>query len=121
MKPEWNNFACYTYKKKGSEVCSAHYIRECVLDEVVLEDLRRVTAMAREHTREFAEYIAGRQSAEIQREIRRQEKELTAVGKRAAELEAIFKRLYEDSVLGRITTEQFQALSGSYTRETGPA
>ena len=36
MKPEWNNFACYTYKKKGSEVCSAHYIRECVLDEVVL-------------------------------------------------------------------------------------
>ena len=117
MKPEWNNFACYTYKKKGSEVCSAHYIRDCVLDEVVLEDLRRVTAMAREHTREFAEYIAGRQSAEIQREIRRQEKELTAVGKRAAELEAIFKRLYEDSVLGRITTEQFQALSGSYTEK----
>ena len=117
MKPEWNNFTCYTYKKKGAEVCSAHYIRECVLDEVVLEDLRRVTAMAREHTGEFAEYIAGRQSAEIQRELRRQEKELTAMGKRAAELEAIFKRLYEDSVLGRITTEQFQTLSGSYTEE----
>src|SRR5699024_7311638 len=33
------------------------------------------------------------------------------------ELDAIFKRLYEDSVLGRITAEQFQALSGSYTEE----
>ncbi|MFR6095987.1 MAG: hypothetical protein ACLUIW_12085 [Dysosmobacter welbionis] len=37
--------------------------------------------------------------------------------KRKAELDAIFKKLYEDSVLGRITTEQFQMLSGSYTEE----
>lgn len=59
------------------QVCTAHYVRECVLGEVVLEDLRRVTAMAREHNREFAEYIGGRQSAEIQREIRRLERELT--------------------------------------------
>ena len=33
------------------------------------------------------------------------------------ELDAIFKKLYEDSVRGRITTEQFQMLSGSYTEE----
>lgn len=77
MKPTWNNFTCRTYKKEGAEVCTAHYIRECVLDEAILEDLRRVTAMAREHTREFAEYIGSRQSAEIQREIRRLERELT--------------------------------------------
>lgn len=32
-------------------------------------------------------------------------------------MDAIFKKLYEDSVLGRITTEQFQMLSGSYTEE----
>ena len=37
--------------------------------------------------------------------------------KRKAELDAIFKKMYEDSVLGRITTEQFQMLSGSYTEE----
>ena len=36
---------------------------------------------------------------------------------REKELDAIFKKLYEDSVLGRITTEQFQMLSGSYTEE----
>jgi len=87
MKPTWNNFTCYTYKKKGKEVCTAHYIRECILDEMVLEDLRRVTAMAREHTREFAEYVGRKQSAEIQRDIRRLERELTAVRKRSAELE----------------------------------
>ena len=103
--------------QEGSEVCTAHYIRECVLDEVVLEDLRRVTAMAREHAKEFAEYIGGRQSAEIQREIRRLERELTSMRKCGAELDTIFKRLYEDRVLGHLSVEQFQTLSGGYTEE----
>ena len=113
MKPTWNNFTCRTYTKEGSEVCTAHYIWECVLDEVILEDLRRVTAMAREHTREFSEYIGGRQSAEIQREIRRMERELTTMRKRSAELDTIFKKLYEDRVLGHLSVEQFQTLSSS--------
>ena len=116
MSASYNHFTCRTYKK-GGESCTGHYIRECVLDEVVLEDLRRVTAMARERPEEFAAYIGSRQSAEIQREIRRQEKELAAMRKRKAELDAIFKKLYEDSVLSRITTEQFQMLSSSYTEE----
>ncbi len=116
ISASYNHFTCRTYKKDG-EACTGHYIRECVLDEVVLEDLWRVTAMAREHSEEFAAYISSRQSAEIQREIRKQEKELAAMRKRKMELDAIFKKLYEDSVLGRITTEQFQTLSGSYMEE----
>ena len=43
--------------------------------------------------------------------------EKAAMQKRKAELDAIFKNLYEDSVLGRITAEQFQLLSASYTDE----
>ena len=116
MSASYNHFTCRTYKKDG-ESCTGHYIRECVLDEVVLEDLRRVTAMARERPEEFAAYIGSRQSAEIQREIRKQEKELAAMRKRKMELDTIFKKLYEDSVLGLITTEQFQTLSGSYMEE----
>ena len=116
MSASYNHFTCRTYKKDG-EACTGHYIRECVLDEIVLEDLRRVTSAAREHPEKFAAYIGSRQSAEIQREIRRQEKELAAMRKRKAELDAIFKKLYEDSVLSRITTEQFQMLSSSYTEE----
>ena len=116
MSASYNHFACRTYKKDG-EACTGHYIRECVLDEIVLEDLRRVTSAAREHPEKFADYIGSKQSTELQREIRRQEKELAAMRKRKAELDAIFKKLYEDSVLGRITTEQFQMLSSSYMEE----
>ena len=116
MSASYNHFTCRTYKKEG-EACTGHYIRECVLDEIVLEDLRRVTSAAREHPEKFAAYIGSKQSTELQREIRRQEKELAAMRKRKMELDAIFKKLYEDSVLGRITTGQFQMLSGSYTEE----
>ena len=116
MSASYNHFTCRTYKRDG-EACTGHYIRECVLDEIVLEDLRRVTSAAREHPEKFAAYIGSKQSAELQREIRRQEKELVAMRKRKGELDAIFKKLYEDSVLGSITTKQFQMLSGSYTEE----
>ena len=116
MSADYNHFTCRTYKKDG-EACTAHYIRECILDEIVLEDLRRVTAEAREHPQEFAEYLNSKQSAELQKEIRRLEKEKAAMQKRKAELDAIFKKLYEDSVLNRITSEQFQLLSASYTDE----
>ena len=116
MSRSYNHFTCRTYKKDGGR-CTAHYIRECILDEVVLEDLRRMTAQAREHTQEFAVYISGKQTAQLQRDIRQQEKALAILKKRAGELDSIFKRLYEDSVLGRITAEQFQTLSSSYTEE----
>ncbi len=37
--------------------------------------------------------------------------------RRNMELTALFKRLYEDNVLGRVTNEQFRILSGDYNTE----
>jgi uncharacterized small protein (DUF1192 family) len=37
--------------------------------------------------------------------------------KRNADLNALFKRLYEDNVLGKITNEQFRMLSDGYNAE----
>ena len=42
-------------------------------------------------------------------------KELEAAEKRIAELSAIFKRLYKDSVTGRISDEGFTELSADYS------
>ena len=44
-------------------------------------------------------------------------KELDAAEKRIAELSAIFKRLYEDSVAGRISDDRFMELSADYEAE----
>ncbi len=117
MKASYNNFKCYTYNKRGKEVCSAHYLREQDLVKIVLDDLRRVTHFARQKERLFAEYINQKNSLELRREINTVQKELDAMRRRNTELTALFKRLYEDNVLGRVTSEQFRILSGDYNAE----
>ena len=37
--------------------------------------------------------------------------------RRKEELSKLFKRLYEDNVLGRVTDEQYRMLAGDYTVE----
>ena len=117
MKPEQNNFTCRTYKKDGSDVCSAHYVREVALKEIVLETIRRATQFARSDPERFAAYIQQKQSNEVSKEIRGLERELSTMRKRDGELDVVFKRMYEDSALGRVSNEQFRLLSEAYSKE----
>ena len=64
-----NNFMCSTYKKKGKDICSAHYIREQELNAILLDDIRRVTHFARQNELRFAEHIRKKQGKEAQQEI----------------------------------------------------
>jgi len=112
-----NNFMCYTYKKKGKDICSSHYIREHDLMRIILDDLRRVTHFARQKETLFAEYINRKNSVELRKEMNSLQKELDLARRRDTELAALFKRLYEDNVLGRVTNEQFRMLSTDYNDE----
>jgi site-specific DNA recombinase len=117
MKETQNNFMCSTYKKRGKEECSAHYIRETQLRAIVLDDLKRVTHYARQKEKLFAERITRKTSAETRREIARIQREIDTLRRRDGELTLLFKRLYEDNVLGRIPNEHFRLLSDEYTDE----
>ena len=117
MKKSSYNFKCYTYGKRGKAECSPHHIREDELYEIILDDLWRVTHIARMKERQFAEYINRKNSVELRREITALQRELDSMRKRRDELTTLFKRLYEDNVLGRITNEQFRLLSGDYNAE----
>ena len=114
---KYNSFTCSSARQKKGIPCTGHFIRECVLEEVVLEDIRQVTQYARKHSQLFADYIQQKQYAEINGEKAVLEAELLSMRNRMKELDAIFMRLYEDSVMNQITTQQFQRLSASYTAE----
>ena len=45
------------------------------------------------------------------------QKDLDTMRRRREELSKLFKRLYEDNVLGRVTDEQYRMLAGDYTGE----
>lgn len=118
ITPETYNFICSRYRKhNGEELCTAHRIREVALDEIVLEEIRKATYYARTKTKEFVEYINKKSSSENRRELNSKISELGRLEKRNAELNALFKRLYEDNVLGKVTNEQFRMLSDGYNIE----
>ena len=118
IKPSDYNFICSRYRKHiGEQLCTAHRIREVALDEIILEEIRRITYYARTKTREFVEFINKKSSSENRRELTEKTNELAKLEKRDAELNTLFKRLYEDNVLGKITNEQFRMLSDGYNAE----
>ena len=109
-------YICGSYKKRTAD-CTAHFIRTDLLTAGVLSNLRKVTSYAAKHEARFMKLLIEQNEDGDRRRNAAKKKELEATEKRIAELSAIFKRLYEDSVLGRITTEQFQTLSASYVAE----
>ena len=117
MREDQYYFRCSTYSKRGKNACSPHQIREADLKAIVLDDLRRVTHFARMKERQFAQYINQRNTAELRREINRLQKDLDSMHRRYDELSALFKRLYEDNVLGQVSDEQFRMLSADYNAE----
>ena len=118
IKPENFGFICSRYRKHlGEELCTPHSIKEKVLDEIILEEIRKATYYARAKTHEFVEFINKKSSSENKRELTAKINELSKLEKRNTELSALFKRLYEDNVLGKITNEQFRMLSDGYNAE----
>ena len=76
-----------------------------------------MTHFARQNELLFVRHITQKNSAEIRRELARTERELEALKHRDTELTALFKRLYEDNVLGKIPNEVFRKLSDDYLAE----
>lgn len=117
MSENQYNFTCQKHRKNGKDVCSPHYIREKLLAAVVLDDIRRITHFARQNEVRFAQHIGMKRTKETQKEINALQKRIDAGVKREAELSTLFKRLYEDSALGRIPDEQYRVLSNEYLTE----
>ena len=109
-------YICGSYKKRTAD-CTAHFIRTDLLTAGVLSNLRKVTSYAAKHDARFMKLLLEQNEDGDRRRNAAKKKELEAAEKRIAELSAIFKRLYEDSVTGRISDERFTELSADYEAE----
>ena len=109
-------YICGSYKKRTRD-CTAHFIRTDLLTAGVTENLRKVTNYAAKHETRFMKLLVEQNEDGGKRRDAAKRKELDAAEKRIAELSNIFKRLYEDSVSGRISDERFMELSADYEAE----
>ena len=109
-------YICGSYKKRTAD-CTAHFIRTELLTAGVTENLRKITSYAAKHEARFMKLLVEQNEDGGRRRNAARKKELETAQKRISELSAIFKRLYEDSVTGRISDERFSELSADYEAE----
>ena len=110
-------FMCGSYKRKGKEHCSTHYITYENVYNVLLADIRSKSKLANENETRFlnsliqeSELIASQQTSAI---LKDEQKART----RIEQLESIISKLYEDSALGVIPQERFATMFSRYDSE----
>lgn len=116
MTPEQDCYRCSKYKSNTGD-CTMHYIREETLKLFVLQRIFDVTAMFFDDIQSFQNMVYQQRFEEAEKAVKRQKKELEQARKRIAELDRIFKRIYEDDINGTISHERFLKLSSEYEAE----
>ena len=115
-KREQAYFFCSSFRKNSDE-CSAHYIREKVVMENVLESMRRILLNVQAFEKEFARKQMECYSEDKKRELAEKRRELSKAKKRIAEIDGLIQKLYEDNAIGKISDERYATLSMSYEEE----
>lgn len=113
---EQEHFVCATYRKiKGG--CTSHQIHNVQVEEILLRELRRITAYAREHEDDFVQLVTRQSEKELNRQLRDSNRELAQAEARIQKLDVIMQRLYEDNVDGKISDERFSRMAKTYEDE----
>ena len=115
--PEITYFNCSNYKGNRGTCVSTHYVRVDFLEQVVLQEVHRLTKYATEHERDFIKLIGGRSTKAAESIRERKQKELYKLTARDRELDKLFNRMYEDNLSGKIDDERFGRMSKQYTNE----
>lgn len=116
FKPEQEYYICSTYRKDRT-LCTTHTIRRVVLEEIVLRNLREAIAYVSQYEDDFIQRAADRDLRERDKALAQKKDVLAQSEKRIAELDVIFKRLYEDNISGKLSDERFIKLSHDYEQE----
>jgi len=112
-------YTCGNYRNRARNnySCTTHYIRKSVLMELVLGDIQRVTKYVRENERAFIEKATRHNDMEAQKALSKSRKEFDKATARMAELDLVFRKLYEDNALGKLSDQQFVLLTSGYEDE----
>ena len=116
MTPQQDCYRCSRYKSNTGD-CTMHFIREETLKLFVLQRIFDVTALFFDDAMAFMEAAKKQRFQEAEKEAKKRKREIAQAEKRIAELDRIFKRIYEDDISGAISHERFLKLSADYEAE----
>ena len=112
-------YTCGNYRNRARNdfLCTTHYIRKSVLKELVLADLQRIMSYVKGHEQEFIQTATECSEQAMKKALGHQRKELDKAEARLGEINLLFRKLYEDNALGRLSNEQFVFLTSGYEDE----
>lgn len=116
-KQRYTGFSCWVYKNYGKQRCTSHAIGWVTLNELVKADIRRQAYAAMVSPEEYVDMLIDLKDQKQQNDVERCRRTLNQVEKRLAELTKILNKLYEDSALGKISEERYQAMAPTYEQE----
>ena len=110
-------YNCNNNNKVRKTCESTHYVRSDFLAEVVLADIRRVTAFSKADEKAFVQLLMESVGATNKQAEDALKAQLSRIQTRLDELELLFRRIYEDSALGDLSRDHMVRLSKSYEDE----
>ena len=115
-KREQAFFFCSAYRS-NSDVCSAHYIREKVIEGLVLEGLQRLLWYIQVYEARFAQEQMERFGLQEKKERTAKRRELDRAKVRVVEIDQLIQKSYEDMTKGLLSEERFATLTVSLESE----
>ena len=113
---EKHHYICGNYRSNTSN-CTMHYIRNVVVERIVLENLKEVIRYVSNYEDEFVRMVMDADVRQKNRELAQKKKKLIELQKRIGELDTIFQRIYEDNITGKLSDERFMKMSKGYEDE----
>ncbi len=111
-----HHYLCENYRSNTAN-CTMHYIRNVVVERIVLENLKEVIQYVSNYEDEFVQMIMDSDMRQRNRELSQKKKRLAEIQKRIGELDTIFLRIYEDNIIGKLSDERFMKMSKGYEDE----
>ncbi len=109
-------FRCSQYKS-GRGRCTSHYISNNVLTKVVRESIQKLANFVSSYEPVFV-YLLQKQKALAQdEETQLLKSRLDAAKKRIAELDKLIQKVYEDSILGKISEDRYKKMMCAFEAE----
>ena len=116
LRKDQEFFRCANYKSGRGE-CSIHFIRDVVLQKIVLEAVGELADFVRCYEPVFLYLIAQNSAKGRKKEMKDLKLEIDAARRRIEELDRLMSRIYEDNVLGRLSDERYERMSAGYEKE----
>ena len=116
-------YVCGNYVKGSAVISSgivcesAHRINAANIIGLICKTLKDISKFANEDEAAFVQRVSETLSTKQADEVKAQKKQLAKLKARTAEIETLFRKIYEDNALGKLPDKRYASLAAEYESE----